>query len=127
MPQFDKCKKEDLKNYLFYSNVHDAIIETIQYDHAQDTLIVKSVNRIYNDRINLFFDKVKCITFIKGKEMGDSQKILSLTIEEKTQFQNHFPAEYLVFFDDSIYLLFQMFSGDELHIVAESVFMDIHK
>lgn len=127
MTQFDKKQEEDLKDFLFNSNIHDSIIESVQFNEQHDMLIIQSLNRIYNERIVIMFDRIKCVTYIKGNESENNKIILSLTVEEKSQYQKHFHEDCLAFLNNSVYLLFQMFSGDELHIVSERVVFNIHK
>lgn len=121
MPRFDKSKIEELKNYLYYSNIHDAKIEKLRFDRERRNLDIEVVNPIHNVRINLTFNEVKVFLCINGNIPGCRETIISLTTEDDyTSFKN-FTKICGDCFEDSLYLLFQLFSGDELHIVAKEV------
>ena len=124
MLEFDKSQIEALKEYLYYSYVHDANIETISYDRGKKIFEIRIFNPIYKSKINLIFEGVKIILSISGNELGNYNTILSLTAEEDFSYIQNCTKIYGDYFVDSLYLLFQMFSGDELHIVAKNVFVE---
>lgn len=124
MLAFDNLHINDLKEYLYYSYIHDAKIEALSYDKNKKSLTISIVNSIYDNQIKIIFENVKIILSLNGNEIGSCEQILSLSIEEDYSFLKSFPSVCQHCFFDNIYLLFQMFSGDELHIVSEKVLID---
>ena len=124
MPQFDRFQIEDLKDYLYHSGVHDAKIKTLKYDRERRNLTVEAVNPIHNVRIRMAFKEIKVILSNSGNELGCRETILSLSVEEDYSYFQNCAQVCGDCFDNSLYLLFQMFSGDELHIISEKVFIE---
>ena len=124
MPKFNRSSIDDLKKYIYCSNVHDAKIETMSYDIEKKIFMIRAVNSIYGEEINFFFNEVKNILFVSGNEMGNRETIISLTVEEDSSYRSLFTNMCSDCLSKSIYLLFQMFSGDELHILSKNVLID---
>ena len=125
MPRFDKNNTKELKDFLYNSYDHDAKLENVIYDCGKDSIKIELYNPIFNVKIQLTFNNIRIALAIKGKEYGSRETIISLTAEEDfTYLQNYLP-KYNECIEDSLYLLFQMFSGDELHIIAKEVFVDV--
>lgn len=121
MLKFDKTCKNELKNFIFESNIHDARLMDLQYDNRQKTMSVKVVSSIYNKAMLLLFQNIQIISYIKGDELGDANTILSLTIEDDYSQITDGRRLLKNVQNDCIYFLFQMFSGDELHIISKEV------
>ena len=100
-------------------------MEDSRYDRGQKTLYIKAVNPIHNVGISMIFVDVKVMISIIGNELGCSKTILSLTVEEDYSIMQDYTRICGERLDDSLYLLFQMFSGDELHIVFRELVIDI--
>lgn len=62
--------------------------------------------------------------FIVGHELGDRETILSLTAEEDVSYFQNCTKVCGDVLCDSVYLLLQMFSGDELHVVSKAVIIE---
>ena len=124
MLKFNKSSIKELKGYLYQSNIHDAQLKSSQYDIEQKKLCIEVVNPIYDVSIDLIFSDVSVLFFISGKEQGDCKTILSLSAEEDCSYIRDFPQACEDKLDESLYLLFQMFSGDELHVVCNELFID---
>lgn len=124
MLKFDKSRIGDLKEYLYQSNVHDAKITTINYESKKKILIIKLINPIYDNEITLNFEKVKVVLSISGKEFGSRETIISLSAEENYSYLQNCTNVCGNSLFDSIYLLFQMLSGDELHIISKYVLIE---
>lgn len=125
MPRFDKNNTKELKEFLYNSCVHDAKLENVGYECGEDSIKIELFNSIFNVKIDLTFHNIGIALAIKGKAYGSRETIISLTVEEDFSYlQNYIPkhSEGVV---DSLYLLFQMFSGDELHIVSKEVIVEI--
>lgn len=125
MTRFDKNHTKELKELLYNSCVHDAQMKNVEYKYGEDSIKIKLFNPIFNVKIDLTFHNIEIAFAIKGKEYGNRETIISLTVEEDFLYlQTYFP-KCSECSEDSLYLLFQMFSGDELHIVSKEVTVEI--
>ena len=125
MQKFNKKDADELKKVLYNSNVHDAKFKKIEYKHGEDLIKMELFNPIFNVAINIIFHNIGTVLAIKEGVYGDCETISSLTVEDDFSYlQNHMP-KYNGSKEDCIYLLFQMFSGDELHIVSKEVIIEI--
>ena len=124
MPRFNKYNVKDLKEVIYNSYIHDAKLESIRYESEKNCLIVETVNLFFGSRINLTFCNVGSLLAIRGNDFGSRETIISLTVEDDFSiFQKNIP-KYGDSTSNSLYLLFQMFSGDELHIVSREVIIE---
>ena len=124
MPQFDKFQIEDLKDYVSHSDIHDAKIENLRYDRVKRILTIETINPSWGAKINVAFKEVKVVLSVSGNWHGSRDTILSLTVEDDYAYVQNFTQVCGNCLEDTLYLMFQMFSGDELHIVAEKVLME---
>lgn len=127
MKQFDKNKIEELKDYLYHSESHDAVLKNSQYDKNHKTLYIDIFNPIFNVEIHFVFCDVKVLSLINCKTLGNSESVYSLSVEEDYSYLKscfHINDNEL---DNALYLLFEMFSGQQLHIVFKEVLIDIKK
>lgn len=126
MPRYNKNSLKELKAFLYNSCIHDANLANVEYNCKEDRIKIKLVNPIFGVQIDLIFLNIGLALVTKGDWPGDRATVLSLTVEEDFSYlQNHQllkPCEYM---KDSLYLLFQMFSGDELHIVSKEVIAEV--
>lgn len=125
MPRFDKYHIKELQEFLHYSHIHDAKLESVRYERREDRLIVEAFNPIFNVGLNLTFRDVEIALAINGNELGSRETIISLTVEEDFSYLQKYIQQYSKNLENSLYLLFQMFSGDELHIVSKEVNVEI--
>lgn len=125
MPRFDKNNTKELKEFLYNSCVHDAKFYNVGYECGEDSIIVELFHSFFNVTIKLIFRNIKITLAIKGKEHGSRETILSLTVEEDFSYLQNYIPNHCEGVEDSLYLLFQMFSGDELHIVSKEVIVEI--
>lgn len=125
MPRFDKCHIKELQEILYYSHIHDAKLENVRYERGKDRLIVETFNPIFNVGLNLTFCDVGIVLAINGNELGRRETIISLTAEEDFSYFQKYIQQSSKSLENSLYLLFQMFSGDELHIVSKEVNVEI--
>lgn len=117
-------KIQKLKDWLYQSNVHDAEIYNIEYDCKGRTLKIEVYNPIFNNKICFHFLNIEIVLSIKGKEFGDPNTIISLTVEDDFTYLQRYLPKYSDQADSSIYMLFQLLSGDELHIVSKGVIVE---
>lgn len=129
MLAFDKSNANLLKELLYRSYVHDAKLESIRYDSEDKCIKIALTNSTFGVAYDLTFKNVEIALAIKGKEYGSSETLVSLTVEITVEKDFSYLQVYIpkcgAFAQDSLYLLFQMFSGDELHIVAQEVLIEI--
>lgn len=121
MPRFDKCNIKELEEFIYYSYIHDAKLTSVKYDADGNILRIEASNPIFNAKIDLTFHDVSVVFAISGNEPGSSDTIISLTAEEDFSYLHNYLKQYNNNLRDSLYLLFQMLSGGELHIVSRSV------
>lgn len=126
MPVFYKDNINDLEELLYNSYVHDSKIENIRYKKDDDSIKIELFNPIFNVKTYLTFCGVEVSLAIKGKEYGNSETIISLTVEKDFSYLHKYLTQYSERIEDSLYLLFQMLSGDELHIVSKEVIVELN-
>lgn len=125
MSRFNKNKAKELRQFLYNSCIHDAKLESIRYKYGADCLEIKAFNPIFNVKINLTFCDVEIVLAIRNSDSGNRETIISLTVEDDLSYLQNYIQKYSGSMEDSLYLLFQMFSGDELHIVSKEVIIEI--
>ncbi len=125
MPKFDKYSIKDLKMFLYNSYDHDAKLEKVTYDCEKDIMIIKLLNSIFNVQIIYTFYNIEMTLAMKGNEYGCRETIIASTVEENTVFLQNYLKNSEKDNEDFVYLVFQMFSGDELHIVSKEVDIEI--
>lgn len=125
MPQFDKCHIGELTEFLYYSNIHDAQLESVKYEQGESRLKIEAFNPIFHVKINFTFHNVGIVLAMSSNKPGRQDTIISLTAEEDFSYLQKYIKQYSTHFEDSLYLLFQMLSGDELHIVSREVVVEI--
>lgn len=121
MPTFNKNCIQELKDFLYNSYVHDAEIENVEHNYGQDYIRIALFNPIFNVKMDLTFKNVEIALAIKGKEYGSPKTIISLTAEEDFSYLHTYLPKHSECIEGSLYMLFQMLSGDELHIVSKEV------
>lgn len=126
MPRYNKNSVKELKAFLYNSYIHDAKLENVEYDCKEDNIKIKLVNPIFCVQIGFIFRNIGLALVTKGDWPGDRATVLSLTVEEDFScLQNNQLLKHCKYTKDSLYLLFQMFSGDELHIISREVIVEI--
>lgn len=123
MLKFDKTCEGALKKFIYESHIHDAMLKDLQYDSIHKTVSMQIINLIHNSKMSLHFLDVEIFLRISGSEWGDKNTILSLTIEDDCSQIKDCERLGKKVTNDSIYFLFQMFSGDELHVISREVFI----
>lgn len=121
MPKFQKDNISELKAFLYHSSdVHDAKIKTVEYNISEDILKIKLYNPIFKTAIGLSFHDVGVFLRARGDWHGKRDTVLALTVEEDFSIlQNDLIKQNRL--EDSLHLCFQMFSGEEWHIVSKEV------
>ena len=124
MPRYNKNNTKELKEFLHNSCVHDAKLKNIKYDCGEDKIEIKLFNPITDVKINLIFLNIGIALSIKGEWPGNRETLISLTVEEDFSYMQKCLLNSKNYMEDYIYLLFQMFSGDEVHILSKEVIID---
>ncbi len=125
MPRFNKNNIKELKEFLYNGYYHDAKLKNAHYDSGEDSLKFELYNPIFKVKINLTFHNIGIAFAVKGEWTGSRETIVSLTVEEDFSYLQNYLLKHSEYMEDSLYLLFQMFSGDELHIVSREVIVEI--
>ena len=125
MPRFNKNNIKELKEFLYNSYDHDAKLKNAKYDSGEDSLKIELFNPIFEVKITLTFHNIGIAFAVKGEWTGSRETIISLTVEEDFSYLQNYLLKHSDYMEDSLYLLFQMFSGDELHIVSKEVVVEI--
>lgn len=125
MPRFNKNCMKELEEFLYNSCVHDAKIENVGYKRGEDCLKIELFNPIFHTKIDFTFHNIGIALAMKGEWSENRETISSLTAEEDDTYLRNYIPKHIEGAEDSLYLLFQMFSGDELHIVSEEVVIEI--
>lgn len=122
--EFTKCNREQLDEFLFNSQIHDSKIVDMYYGFSDSTLKIKAFNSIDSVTYNFIFIDVQLELVIKSKGIGSQDTIISLTIEpDYSYLAKYIKGNYIN--EDCLYLVFQMFSGDELHIISKAVDLEV--
>lgn len=124
MPRYNKNNTKELKAFLYNSCVHDAELKNIRYDCGGDSIVIELYNPISHIGMNLTFRGIIIALAIKGEWQGSRTTIISLTAEDDFSYLQNYLKEYSEYSKDALYLLFQMFSGDEMHIVSNEVIIE---
>ena len=124
MIKFDKSQYNALRTFLLASYVHDAQIEEFNYDHDVGTLYICAMNHFYRKNYRFSFLGLKSILYVNNHQYGSYETINSLSVEDNTTL-----AESPVYISGDqhnqyLYLLFQLISGDEIHIVSREVIIE---
>lgn len=123
MDSFVKSSSEALKKTLGTGVIHDAELQHICY--AKDGRVrIETYNSFYKQKINFVFCDVKGFIATKGNWAGQRTTIVSLTVEEDFSLFLQVAPDFQKEGGDALYLLFQMLSGDEIHIAASEVLIE---
>ena len=125
MPRYKKSNIRELKEFLCSSNVHDAKLKNINYDGSEGNIKIELFNPIFDAKIALTFLDIEITLAVKGEWCENRETIISLTAEEDFSYLQNYLIKHSECMEDSLYMLFQMFSGDELHIVSKEVIIEI--
>lgn len=122
MQHFKAEKNKELKDYLRDPCFHDATLKTIKYDYLSNYLEVEAVNPFLSCQLKFLFGGIETVFATKGNWLyGNSKEINSLTIEDSFSYLQKYIPQYDRTIDEFLYLSFQMFSEDEIHVVCKEV------
>ncbi len=122
MPHFKVENVKELKSFLYDSCFHDATFKKIDYDYASGKLMIEAFNLFFNCKWKVDFSEIETIFVTKGNWLfGSSEEISSLTVEDDFSYLKEYVPKFDKTIDEFLYLIFQTFSGDEIHIVCKEV------
>lgn len=127
MPKFNKSNIADFEAFLYRSSVHDAELESISYDCGDDCVALKLINPIFNIGYDMRFYNVETTFIIKNDYadwFGSKRTVNSITVEKDFSYLKNYYMRYSEFGASSIYLLIQLFSGSEVHVVFNDVIVE---
>ena len=124
MPRYNKKNTKELKEYLYNSCVHDATLESIRYNCENDTIKIQLYNQLFDVKINLTFHNIGIVIAVRGEWPGNRTTLISLTVEEDYSYFQNSNLKNCECVEDSLYMLFQLLSGDELHIVSKEAIIE---
>lgn len=127
MFRFDYSQINELKEFLYNSNDHDSEIQEINYEREKNSLCIRIFNPIYKTGLNITFKEVKIFISINGSYPLSRDTIIVICLEDDYSFIQNCMHVGKISEKDNLYLLFQMLSGDEFHIVAREVYIEEQK
>ena len=125
MPRFDKSNFAELKAFLYNSYDHDAKIENVNTDYENESIEISLFNPYFGVNNVFSFRSVEFVLLLKGDWHGNRKEIIGITAEDDFSDLEKYLPNYSQYNEDSLYLVCQMFSGDELHIVSKEVIIEI--
>ncbi len=127
MLRFDKAHGKELDACIRHSQIHDAEIRAFRYDKQEQiaTITIETVNPIFGDRMQFTFWNVKAVLSVCGSEPRGGETILSMSVQVDDSYLKNRMRICGDAAEDNLYILFQMLSGGELHILSKEVFAEI--
>ena len=127
MQSFGKGNIKKIKELVYNSWAHDALLESFTYNGNGETAKIEFFNPIYKIKTTMIFSDIEVVLMTKGDWGGERETIISLSAEDDFSYLQAYLPKCNAYSEDSIYLLFQTASGDELHIAAKEVMIDVVK
>lgn len=119
---YTKASEQALKEAIYQSKIHDSVFTKCSYDklsgHAE--IIVK--NEIDGVRITFAFSEIRAFVSFACDPWGTKEGVLCLSVESPDCAGLADVSRGLT--EDSLYCVFQMFSGNELRIACKKVQME---
>lgn len=120
MLRFNRENRDALKLFIYNSHIHDAEITETSYTHGDHSVTISAYNSYYGDRYSFVFRNVR-LFLITNAEPERGNVVISLTLEDDLAYLRERIPSCSRWGDTALYLLFQMLSGDEFHILADEV------
>ena len=121
MQRFNKTNVNELKDFIYYGFAHDALLEKFTFNGNGESARIEFFHPYFKIKTTMVFNDIEVVLVTKGNWGGERGSISSLTIEDDFSYLQTYLPTHSGYSEDSLYLLFQIFSGDELHIVAKEV------
>lgn len=123
MLRFNRENRDALKLFIYNSHIHDAEITETSYTHGDHSITISAYNEYYGDRYSFTFRNVR-LFLITNAEPERGNVIISLTAEGDLSYLRERVPSSSRWGNMPLYLLFQMLSGDEFHILADEVLVE---
>lgn len=123
---FTSQNKSALQEFLVGSSVHDAYYEKFSYKWGDKQLFVSLYNFINNKKIDMIFDEISILITTSLDIWGTNNALLSLTVEDDASPIQSFLEKINSdnkSFCNNLYVVFQNFSGNEMHIICEKIYI----
>lgn len=124
MPKYKKSNIKELREFLYHSYDHDAKFKSVIYDYSEGNLKIALFNPFFDVEIDLIFFNVEMTLAVKGDWSKDRETVISITAEEDFSYLQNYLIKRSEWMEDSLYMMFQMLSGDELHVVSKEVMIE---
>lgn len=121
MPCFHRLETEQTISFLRASSIHDSRFEKIQIDNERRFLKTTTFNPIDKVKMEMVFSDVILLLSINDNKWGEDASIIDLTINEDYSFAENLLPEQHALKNDYFHFVFQMFSGNEIHILSSEL------
>lgn len=125
MRKFSKEDIPELKDYLYHSYIHDAKLKRFHYRWRESRLELTAVNSIFHEKEDFAFLGVEAVCIREGHELGRNDTILGLSVQEDLAQLRDYIRAPLENEAECLHLIFELFSGTELHIAARETAVEI--
>lgn len=121
MQRFEKCHEMDLRDYLFWHSCgQDDEVGSVTYDFHTGALQVELFHPSAYVKADLRFLDVILFHGVMGAAPHSDETVLSLTVESDTAALGVQPDA-----ERALYLVFQMSSGAEWHILSRTLEIEL--
>ena len=113
----------ELKEYLYNSDFHDATVLDVHYNLFEKSMkiIIETSNKNYN----LSFMQIQLLLYVQKEELSNYDSIYSISVEDYPNDLNGLRKDLVYDIDNCICLLFQMFSGVEVYVLSNTFTIEI--
>lgn len=111
--RFNYTQQKELRDFLYRDDIHDAFFRKITYNAEKKELCIEL------RKISIIFLGIKKMVFKNDNRWGTNETISSLTIEDC--YDTLCLEDQVLDPQKHIYSLFQLFSGNEIHILSEEI------
>ena len=125
MPKYNLQNLIQLREAVYYSNIHDASIASLTFDPSLMRVAIVARNTFFRKEIRFIFPEIKSFFSQKGNRKEGGSNIFSLTIDNpltpssvSEDTSNGENTNAMLFF-------FEMFSGNEIQIISECVDFEV--
>ena len=126
MMKFSNSNRTEFEKWLASSYVHDSVITEYLYETKQKALQVTLINTYFHTRMTFRFENVKALSVINKNELGNSEVVIAGVLEKDYSFfEEKLDTTKPSKDEEYLYFVFQMLSMDEVHILFESVTLNV--
>ena len=121
MRVFNRLNRQEFEEFLLLSYVHDSRIQTIEVDISKRTIKIVLVNRYDCVGYSFCFREVSAAYGFEGEWIGEKDMVLGVVLEDQIPVESLKSFLHKEISEDEFHLLFQLFSGSEIHIISSEV------